>query len=524
MKDQRTSVNRPWPGWAARMLDSAAFSIEHHQTLLLCAFSAIFLIVCSLISATKLMWFDEMATYYPARFLSWPDMLAFFGQGLDVHTPTASIVLRASMKFLGDSPVTNRLPFAIGYLVMCLCIFRFVSRRCPAVYAAAAMIFPAVTSVFYYATEIRSYGLLLGLTGVALVCWQAASEGKSRAIAVPGLFLSLVAALCCHYYAAFLWIPFGLAEITRAWMRKRPDLPVWLALLLSPAILLVFVPAIRAARSNYLAGMWAKPNLGQIENAYRSMLTLSFAPILGGVILLLLLVPRFSRPADTPSRPPLPERVLVGALALVPAIVVPFSYLIGAYVVRYSLYSIAGISIFLAFAVCWMFKGDLIPGFLLAAFFLVWFVAKNEALVKLQMAQNGGIRTPLAQPFQTSSWMRALDGNSLPVMATPAVFFMQLQHYAPDPVRSRVIYAADEALALEYDGIYTGETNLLSFSRMLPLRVTHFDDFLTAHPHFLLAAETTNPTWHIPALQKRGAVIRFVNRFGTYFVFDVTLP
>ena len=176
---------------------------------------------------------------------------------------------------------------------------------------------------------------------------------------------------------------------------------------------------------------------GDIENAYRTMLTLAFAPILGGVILLLLIAPRFSQPARSLSRPPLPQRVLAGALALSPAFVVPISYLLGAYVARYTLYSIAGIAIFLAISTCWALRGNRIAGVALAGFFLAWFVLKNEALVKLQMGENGGLRTPLAQPFQNSPWMRALEGNSLPVLATPAVFFMQLQNYAPDSVRSQ---------------------------------------------------------------------------------------
>jgi hypothetical protein len=292
----------------------------------------------------------------------------------------------------------------------------------------------------------------------------------------------------------------------------------------APAVLFLFLPGIRASRTAYLGGIWAKPSLGDIENAYRSMLTLAFAPILGGVILLLLLAPKYSRAETKLARPPLPERVLAGSLALSPAFVVPISYLLGAYVARYTLYSIAGISIFFAFSACWALKANRIAGLALAFFFLTWFVAKNEAFVKIQMAQNGGIRRPLAEPFRRSPWMRDLEGQSLPVLATPAVFFMQLQQYAPDTVRSRVSYAADESLALKYDGIFTGDTNLLRFSRALPLRVPRFDDFVHANHHFFLIAEMTNPTWHVRALMDRGAELRFVDRTGTYFVFDVTLP
>ena len=138
------------------------------------------------------------------------------------------------------------------------------------------------------------------------------------------------------------------------------------------------------------------------------------------------------------------------------------------------------------------------------------------------MAANGGLRTPLAAPFQNSDWMHTLEGNSLPVVATPALFFLQLQHYAPDSVRPRVLYTGDYSLALEFDHAATGETNMFRFQRMLPIHVEEFNNFMAAHPHFLLAAETSTPTWHIPALLQRGAQLHLLNRTNTYFIFDVS--
>jgi len=87
------------------------------------------------------------------------------------------MVLRGAIAVFGDHHATNRLPYALGFLLMSVCIFRFVSIRCPATYAAAAMIFPALTGVGYYATEMRAYGLELGAAGVALVAWQEAALG-----------------------------------------------------------------------------------------------------------------------------------------------------------------------------------------------------------------------------------------------------------------------------------------------------------------------------------------------------------
>jgi len=508
-------------------IDRAIAVFENRRALVVAGFSAFFLLVCALVSATKLMWYDEMTTYYPAR-LPVRGILSFFGQALDVHTPTASLVLHATMKALGDSPVTDRLPFMLGFLVMLLAIYRFVARRAPVEYAIAAMIFPAVSGVFYYATEIRCYGLELGLTGIALLCWQDAgfenAGGRRRAIAIPGLFLSLAGAMCCHYFAVFLLIPFALGELVRTWRRKRVDAPVWLALILSPSVLLLFVPAIRDARGIYTPDGLASAGLGHISNAYLTMLTPAFVPIFVAAVFYFLLAPKFSRRAPALVRPPIEERVLATTLALTPVIGALSAYVLGAYVYRYTLYAIAGISIFLAFEMCRGLKGDRMAAVVLSIALAGWFAAKSATTVHAAMVENGGIRTPLAEPYRNSAWMKALEGSSLPVMATPAVFFLQLQEYAPAEVRPRVLYAGDHALALKIEHSDTGETNLFSFRTMLPLRVEEFNDFVRANPHFLLAAETTYATgWHIPALIERGAQLRLLNRTDTYFVFDVTM-
>jgi len=103
------------PGTLLDWLDSA---VEKHRNAAVICYSALFLTVCALLSASKMMSFDEMATYYPAKLPSTSDVIAFFLDGIDVHTPVASLILRANIALFGDGPVANRMPVAFGYLVM----------------------------------------------------------------------------------------------------------------------------------------------------------------------------------------------------------------------------------------------------------------------------------------------------------------------------------------------------------------------------------------------------------------------
>lgn len=516
-----------FPRTLATGADSLAGQIERRKLAFLACFSIIFFAACLLIAATKVMVFDELSTYYPAKLPTISELLAFFSEGLDVHTPTSALLMRASIAVFGDNHAAIRVPYIIGFWLMSIGVFRFVSRRCSPIYGAAAMIFPLITSVFYYACETRPYALLMGLTAVALVCWQQILENERRAISLLGLWICLAACISLHYYAILIWIPFGLAELARCWERKRPDWPVWIVIISALSPLLLFIPAIHAARAAYVSGMWSRPHFSQIENSYRFMLTLSFAPTLAVLILWALISRSIPSKPASPSGPvlaPWPERVLVGSLALLPAFGVPLSILTGGFVERYTLASIVGITIFLAFTACTRSRGDRLLAATMVVCFMGWFLLKTSSTVRRQMIESGGLPMHTAQPFQARTWMRDVEQSTLPVAATPAILFFQLQHYVPPSLHSRIYYLANRKDAMYYDGADSGDTNLMQFSRRLPLQVPGYDSFVASNRRFLLCAETTNPTWHIEQLLHDGAHLKLLRRQDTYFLFDVTMP
>jgi hypothetical protein len=501
-----------------------AACLESHKILLVTCYSALFLCFCSLLAATKLMWYDEFCTYYPARLPTVRNVIDFFQQGNDVHTPAASLIAWGALHLFGDGPVITRMPFTIGYLVFSICIFIFVSSRCPAVYASAAMIFPALTLMFYYATELRPYGIVLGLAGLALICWQSATDGRQRLLPVAGLWLSLVGAICFHYYAVFLLIPFGFAQLTRTWAQKRIEWPVWLALITPPLVLLAFLPAMHAALSIYPKET-QPPHLGQIQSSYLLLLSISNAPILGAIIVCLLLAPNLSAPAESCKKIPLPEWVLVGTLAMLPLFAVPAGLIIGAFNERYILAMVAGVAILFAFALSRFMKGDQFAGGVLTLFFLAWFISKTAPEIRHQMYENGGLRTPLGSPLQRS-WAREMDDPSLPLAVGGPGLYMQVEQYGPDSIRSRIHYLTDIQRARRFGSSPTNEINMIQFSRTVPvpLRVVDFQEFVKSNPHFLACVEGTRSHWLIPALLEARAELRFRKQFDGVSVFEVNMP
>ena len=507
--------------------DWLARQIERRKLAFVVLFSVIFLGGCLSIAATKIMWSDELSTYYPARLPTTAELLAFFREGLDVHTPTSALLMRASIAAFGDNHTAIRVPYILGFWLMCLCVFRFVSRRCPPIYGAAAMVFPLITSAFYYACEARPYALIMGFTALALVCWQQILENQWRALSLFGLWISLAACISLHYYAILIWIPFGLAELARLWARKRPDWPVWIAIVGALFPLLLFLPAIQATRVTFIGSMWSRPHFSQIENSYRFMLTLALAPMVGVAILWAAIsrsVPSKSDTLSAPALPPLPERILVGSLAALPVFGVPLSLLVGGFVERYVLASMVGITIFLAFTVCTRSRGDRLLAALMVVCFLSWFLLKTSSTVRKQMVESGGLPMRAARPFQAKTWMRDIEQSNLPVAATPGVFFQQLQFYVPASIHPRIYYLTSRADARRYDGTDSGDNGALLFARRVPLQVPSYESFVASNPHFLLCAEITNPTWHIEKLLDDGAHLKLLRRQETYFLFDVTMP
>ncbi len=495
--------------------------VEQHQKLVLSLYSVLFILVTEFRSASKLLWYDELASYLPAK-LSMAGLWAFFREGLDVHPPLTSLLVKGVIAAVGDNLLTIRLPFILSYLVMCLCIYRFVSRRCPGVYALAAMVFPTIAATYYYATEIRGYAVLLGMTGVALLCWQSASDSRRRIVSVVGLFLSLSLCICSHYYALFVWIPLGLAELTRIWDRRKVDWPVCLALTLSTWPLLLFLPSIRAAREAYAATVWNKPSisLSEVGDTYGALLNLSFMPLVGAIALWLVLSRLGPLPDSKPVDVPRAERVLIGTLALLPVFALPLSLLAGAYLSRYVLPSIIGIAIFFAFGLARALGRDRLVGSILAVVFLCWFCLKNEKVVLAGIRMRGAASASI-DSYRQQAWMRELAGNNLPIAATNTPFFLQVQFYAPPAIRSRVVYPVSRKYAMEFDGSDTGDNNMVHFSRRLSIPLADYDAFVAENPHFMLCADTTWPTWLIEKLLQDGARLRLLKREGTVFVYDV---
>ena len=240
-------------------LGSAASWLVARGAVPLAAFSAVYLAATSILATRRPAWNDEEYTFYFASVGGVADLWRALQTGADQAPPLSYLLARGSLDVFGDGRFALRLPQILAFLVFSVAMYTFVARRTNRLYGFIAMVVPTLTVAYYYASEARAYGLVLAFGAVALVCWQAATDGTRRRLALVGLAVALALATSSHYYAVLLLVPLALGELTRSLARRRIDAWIWLALGAGLVPLAGFVQLVRASKG-YSADFWGRPS------------------------------------------------------------------------------------------------------------------------------------------------------------------------------------------------------------------------------------------------------------------------
>jgi hypothetical protein len=489
MKERR-SARLGWRVVAAAKLTANA--CERHPAWLLSAYSALYLVVVGLIAVRKQLENDALFTLNIARLPTMPDVWSALLTGAEQLPPFFYVLTRASLSLFGENNIALRLPSILGFWVMSLCLFWFVSKRSTSLYGLVAMLFVLTTGAYYYAFEARPYALVLGFSGLALLCWQSLADGSRRAPSLMGLALGLAAAVACHYYAVLVLIPFACGEAVRTWVRRRIDFAVWAAIAASLVPLLIAFPLIKSARA-YSKTFWAQPSWGDIPGFYYFMLMSAALPIAAILILAALYTSLFSeaRPEVTEGSNharrfgllPHEVAVAVGFLAI-PVVAVAMAMLVtGAFTNRYALPAVLGLGMLAPFAFHPLLRGREVLTILFVICFAAGFVRRGgmtlQDSAKRVQSREGAVR------------MLQTEGHrELPVVCSDPHVFLLLSHYAPPDVRSRLVYLADPEASLPYLGHNSIEQGMFDLLKpWFGLNVQAYRPFLASQKPFLLCGD-----------------------------------
>jgi Dolichyl-phosphate-mannose-protein mannosyltransferase len=470
-----------------------ADQLEKRKLWLLCCLSILYLMVTIPIASRKLMWNDEFYTYYIAVLPHISNIWSVLLSGVDLNPPFVYLTTHASFALLGVNHISLRLPEVLGFWVMSLCLFQFVSKRSSALYGSVAMLFPLVSDAYYYATEARPYALLLGFSGLSLLCWQAAVGGHARTRSLIGLATSLAAAVSSHYYAVLLFVPLAIGEGVRSRSLRRLDLPIWLALGSAMAPLVLYLPLIKQART-YAATFWAQPSWGAIPSFYSQLL----APAILPLVAVLMLSALYATPAPPPprrrmqvSRPPLPLYELAAAfgfMAIPVAAVLLAKLATGTFTDRYALPAVLGFSILLAVAAAGLPAGRALIGGALVLLLCGGFIEREIR------AYRSALTTSMAQAH-IYEFLQSEREYNLPIVVSDPHIFMPLAYYAPPELAVRLVYLADPGLSLRYLGHDTADRGMLDLKPWCPLKIERYGPFVASQRRFLVYGDLGRLNW-----------------------------
>jgi hypothetical protein len=459
-----------------------------------CCVSIVYFAIAGFLGFEKQLWNEELFTFYIAQLPTFGDVWRALLTGAEQLPPLFFVITRAFIAVFGSSPLAFRLPEILGFWFMSASLFCFVRKRSSAPYAFIAMLLPMVTIAFRYAYEARPYGLILGFSALALLCWQSAAEGRMRTLSLIGLSLSLAAALSCHYYAILCFAPFALGEGARTVVRRRLDFWIWIALISALLPLALFLPLIKAAMG-YASTFWARPTWTGPIDFYREVLSqIALLMLLAITIILGLYSGARSREGTARARKPgtLPSHEIAAAFGfvLLPVIAVVLAKAItGVFTDRYALSAVIGVSILLAWSLSVIGRESGTAGLLIAAM-LVAFFGIESARTYQHLAAEVQERAALHR------FLRSYAVGDVPlVIAGPHLFF-ELSHDAAQRQEKRnFIYLADTALAIQYLHTDDIDRGLLNLRHWAPLDVRDFQRFCASNREFLFYDEPEVFSW-----------------------------
>jgi hypothetical protein len=441
---------------------------------------------CSLASLRSFS-FDELTTYNIASSPTAGDVLRTWFESYDGMPPVAHLATHVFGSALGFSHVTARLPSMVGFWLMCLSIYVFLSRRVCPMLALLGMLLPVtVPSAYSYAYEARGYGMVLAFSGAAVVCWDLARGTRWRRIGLIGLPTCLAGAIATHLYAILVVFPPVLGELARTIERRRVDWLVWSSL---AATGLVFLPAYPV-----IAHVGARPELASVSAGYNVSVSQlmelwqqflpTSATYLGVLALVCLFRDRMPTADDSRERRPSPpDWVLVLGFMALPAVGWLFANLVfGLLLFRYVIAAVVGFSLVVPLLCRASVRRRPEIALLLAGWVAV--TAAGSILASRHAMRMTTVTTEHVAAgrgcFRLLNLWGRLPADGLPIVVSDFTVFHQVHHYAPETLKHRLVFLVDR----EFGGLI--EPSMPFFAKVFRQRMERFEEFLRSNRSFYL--------------------------------------
>lgn len=487
--------------------------------LVICVFSLIYAIPTAQIAERKLFWDDEFFTLYLSTVSSWHELLRALATGADQHPPSFYYLTHLCIKLLGCTPVTVRLPEIFGFWLFCVALYALVRRLLRPIWGVVAMMLPLTSGAYYYASEARGYGLMLGFSALALYAWFELTAGGRRVVFLPILAMSSAATVASHYYGVLAMVALGIGELVRTVIRKSLDVWVWTAFAGSVLPLLIFLSTIRSA-NRYSSHFWAHPVWSDVFRFYPHLFGYTLDVLLGSIAAAILIA-LVSQRGTNEDRSPRPVGISWAIAALLALAITPvFAMILAKFAThgftdRYAIIALIGTSVLITYAIRAVGRqrtAAAAAAILLSG--LCFYVTQWEL-----KTENQRVFDDLKSDYDL-----LVATHNEPVAVAEITLFHRLSFYAPPNMSRRLSYLADPDASVEYVHQDTVDRGLLELRPWFPLQVVRLNDYVTRHTYFLAFGYIGDWSWLTFRLPEVSAETKLLTRRGFRLLLAVKAP
>lgn len=505
---------------------------------------------------------DELYTFYIAQAPGLGKLL-ILTQTVDLHPPLSYLFVRLSFALFGASTWSCRLPSALAFLLTTALLFWLLKRMLSPLYGLIAVLFLWSGYYSYYAPIARPYSWLLCFTSLMLVSWYRATENIGRRYwALFGLSVGGFGLLLSHVLGVLPFTAILAAELLRLWFIRKPDWPLWGALLAPVVSVLTYLPLLQH-HSGLLFTPAYRVTPVRLLSCYWEPLRFVTTPVL--LIVVLAIAQSFTRKEDNagsgwnPPKLNLPLVFLLFALFLVPlAVAILFAGTGTAFFDRYGVVMLIPVAVvpamFLAYRTrCHRSYATTVALLLAVLIYLnssgrIWLLERVSSIAPppvagrllyltalppvWEMPKLPPVPAYLAQAELAAPPVSRLDAvqPGLPLVAGTALTFMELDRSETAELTKRLflLTSREAASTIAHDTVFE---NYEQLKAIFPIRgnVESYCSFITKHPRFLVLGAYNHPQgWLLRKLESDGAQLMIVgtyaNTFEEHDLYEVSRP
>ena len=489
-----SQVSRRFSRLQSGRLAKPVTAINENPGRVLFGVTVFYLLLVVPLAMIKLLWADEFITYYIAKLNSVHAIWNALSRGVDPNPPAIHILVMWSMRLFGDSELAVRIPAILACLLGVVCLFLFLRRRVPVIYAAAGACFFMATAAINYSYESRAYALILAFSMLSILMWQESIEGRYPRLAAVVMAIALAAGISSNYFAVLAFFPIAAGELIRDWKRRKIEWRVWVGLAIGGLPFLFFLPLINHAITQFAPHAWNKTTADVIPDSYTEMVEVILGPALA--IFAIGAGHYFYERKKGNVKPailPRHEFVAVSVLLVYPML----GYVLalaraGMMSPRFVLPVCWGFAI-ASVVICYrVFAKNAVAAGLVLILFFSWALARDGFCAYDYVAQRYAFERVLYD---------LPPANTLVV--ADSLLVQPLYHYASPEVAARMVFPLDFRLIDRYKHEDSLEQNYWAGRGVFPVPIISFRQLKQQYPSYVIVAADHN--WLLQKFEVDGA-------------------